>query len=170
MQSRTTIILVIHVSMLLFIGCDKGVTPIPSQPQDQPAANMPVKAPVQMHQRKIIEPDFLKYAWSGVKLQVKYKDSGESKVILVPLKKAFDIQGTDLTVEVMHFFPSFFMDSDKITSISNETRNPAIKLRVQSGDKELMNHWIFAKMPEIHGFSHPKWELQLLEGVPSGTK
>ena len=170
------------LSALLFVsGCDKGVTPIApattashdetcdehdhgQQAEKKPSMET-MAAAAQQAPRTIVEPDFLKGAWKGAILKVVVKETGQATTVEVPLGRRVPLQGTDLQVEVSHFFPSFIMTPDSITSVSNELNNPAAKLQILQGEKVLMDSWIFSKMPQVHGFVHEMYEVTLVEGV-----
>jgi hypothetical protein len=186
-----TLAFIAFVSFALFGACDKGIkkiepTPAPAAaavaddghnhpPGTNPHAKEPAAAsphgdkPMVKKQaaRKVIEPDFLKGAWAGVKVKLTDKTSNEAKVLTVPLKKKYQIEGTDLSIVVEYFFPSFMMNPTEITSVSNEVKNPAMKVSVFQGETKLGDNWSFAKMPQVHGFEHDKWGIALVEGVPT---
>ena len=157
------------------ISCNQGATPFqekhssPSTSKAQPP-QMPVKnqkgiAPDEPIHRKIVEPEFLKNQWSGVNLKVTNKKTGESFTEQVLLKTVHPIKQTGLTVQVLHFFPSFLMTNEHITSVSNEPKNPAAKVIILENDKKLMDHWMFSRMPQVHGFSHDLWQIELVDGI-----
>lgn len=170
--------LFITVIALLVFSCNQGVTPVQEKSISKPSIKSPSSksmpgnnkqevAKQEPVQRKIVEPDFLKDKWVGVNLKITNKKTGDSFIELVPLKKEHHLKQTGLTVKVLHFFPSFLMTGEQITSVSNETKNPAAKVVILEFQNELMNHWMFSRMPQVHGFSHDFWQIELTAGVPA---
>ena len=68
------------------------------------------------------------------------------------------------------------MDGMNLTSGSNEPKNPALGIRVSENNKQIFPApgkqwgWLFAKVPSIHPFEHPKYGIILKEGVRKGKE
>jgi hypothetical protein len=152
-------------------GCKKKQPPPPPMPpqgaQGQPG--MPGGAhgeggppPVE---KKVVVPDDVKAAWKAVKVEVEYKEKKAKKQFTVPLNSEFKVPDSGLTMKVGAFFPHFKMEADQITSGSNNPENPAVRIEVFEGGKEIFHGWLFSKFPAVHPFTHDKYAIALLEGV-----
>ena len=148
---------------LSFIAACGGSAPAPSQSGPaQPGAQQigPIGKPV------VEVPDIIKGKWKAVVLVVEDKDKHTTKEDTVALGKKFKIPGSDLTIEVKEFFPSFVMQGPNITSTSNEPDNPAALVSVSEGGNQVFNGWLFARYPTTHAFMHPHFAITLKAGVP----
>lgn len=135
------------------------------------AQNMPQDHPqVQTKERQIVVPDFVKDKWDGVIIRIEDRKGKETWEATIPTGKRIKLAGTPFEIEVQHFFPSFFMDDTKITSVSNEPRNPAAKIVVWEDNKKIHDGWIFAMMPEIHAFDHSRYGIFLVRGIAAAEK
>jgi len=117
---------------------------------------------------KIIVPDSVKGKWSGVVLIVEDKSTKKKQEFKVNLNSDLKIPNSNLKVAVGDFLPSFKMDGSTITSASNDPGNPAVRVKVYEGDKEVFKGWLYSKFPAIHPFEHPKYGLGLKEGIKKG--
>ena len=67
------------------------------------------------------------------------------------------------------------MDGLNLTSGSNEPKNPALGIRVFDNNKQIFPApgkqwgWLFAKVPSIHPFEHPKYGITLKKGSRKGN-
>ena len=117
---------------------------------------------------KIIVPDNVKGKWSGVILIVEDKSTKKKQEFKVNLNSDLKIPNSNLKVAVGDFLPSFKMDGSTITSASNDSGNPAVRVKVSEGDKEVFKGWLYSKFPAIHPFEHPKYGIGLKEGIKKG--
>ncbi len=115
--------------------------------------------------KKIVVPDAVKKNWSKVRLLLIDKSSGSKKDIIAPLGNELNIDGTSLKVKVGEFLPEFTMASGEITSRSNEPKQPAVRIEIYEQGRLLHKGWIFANLPDVHAFEHPKYSLLLKEGL-----
>ena len=132
--------------------------------ESQQKGTMPKGHP-QAVQRQVIVPDFVKGRWSGVVLRIEDRKDKHTWEVTLPLGKRVGVTGTPFEIEVQYFLPSFFMDDTRITSVSNQPKNPAAKIAVYEADKKLHEGWIFALMPEVHAFRHKRFGIFLVRGV-----
>ena len=141
-------------------------------PQMPPAPQMPSGHGAGMGapkgELKIVVPDSVKGKWSAVKIVVEDKTAKKAQEFTVKLNSEFQIPNSDLKVVVGEFLPDFRMGEGSATSASNETNNPAVRVRVIEKGKEIHKGWLYAKFPTIHPFEHPKYGLALKEGVKKG--
>lgn len=115
---------------------------------------------------KLLVPPEVTAAFSGVQIGWKDSQSGQQGVLDVPLGGATPIPGSDLTVKADVFLPSFTMTAEQITSTGTALENPAARIAVVQGDKEVFAGWIFKRFPDVHPFQHPRFSLRLEGGVP----
>jgi hypothetical protein len=172
-------------------GCKKKEQqPVPQAPQMMPGGQMPPGAMppgapmppggqmppgqggpgmnVPKGELSIAVPDSVKGKWSAVKLVVEDKATKKKQEFTVNLNSELKIPNSNLKIAVGDFLPEFKMDAQTITSASNEPKNPAVRVKVFEGDKEIFKGWLYSKFPTIHPFEHPKYGLALKEGIKKG--
>ncbi len=183
--------LVIGMGVLLIFslgisGCKKKEQqPVPQTPQMAPGGAMPPGGQMPpgamppggqlppghgapKAELSIIVPDSVKGKWSAVKLVVEDKTTKKKQEFTVNLNSELKIPNSNLKVAVGDFLPEFRMNAQTITSASNEPNNPAVRVKVFEGDKEIFKGWLYSKFPTIHPFEHPKYSLALKEGIKKG--
>ncbi|MCA1579788.1 MAG: DUF2155 domain-containing protein [Acidobacteria bacterium] len=114
---------------------------------------------------KLLVPDSVTRAYSGIRLRWKDSGSGKEGTLDVPLGAASPVPGSTLEVRADVFLPAFTMTSDAITSTGIEPENPAARITVGDGGKEVFAGWIFTRFPDVHPFEHPRFSLRLEGGV-----
>jgi hypothetical protein len=110
-------------------------------------------------------PDAVKQAYSGVSLAWRDATTGKTGALVVPIGGSAELPGSGLTVTADVFLPAFTMTNEVITSSGVEPENPAARIRVSEGGKEIFSGWIFKRFPDVHPFTHPRFSLQLDGGV-----
>jgi len=161
------------------VGCKKKEQqPVPQAPQMAPGAMPPGGQMPPGHggpgmnvpkgELSVTVPDSVKGKWSAVKLVVEDKATKKKQEITVNLNSETKIPNSNLKIAVGDFLPEFRMDAQTITSASNVPNNPAVRVKVFEGDKEIFKGWLYSKFPTIHPFEHPKYGLALKEGVKKG--
>lgn len=146
---------------------------IPMQPQQVPMQPSPQAPMPKMPaiKTKVVVPESVKGKWSAVRLIVTDKLTNSSKEYTVNLNSNFKIPNSNLKVHVGEFLPDFRMQGGTLTSVSNTPNNPAVEVRVFEGDKQIFPSpgkqwgWLFAKMPNVHPLRHPKYNINLKEGI-----
>ncbi len=152
----------------------KEQQPVPQSPMMQPGpgGQMPGgHGPAGMavpKELKVVVPDSVKGKWSGVKLVLEDKGAKKQQEYTINLNSELKVPNSNLKIAVGDFLPEFRMDADTITSASNNPTNPAVRIKVFEGDKEIFKGWLYSKFPTIHPFEHPKYGLVLKEGVKKG--
>jgi hypothetical protein len=111
-------------------------------------------------------PPEVAQAWSGIKLRWKDLGTGKEGTIDVPLGGATPLPDPTIVVRADVFLPAFTMTGGTITSEGAEAQNPAARITVFEKSKEIFGGWIFTRFPDVHPFSHPKYQLHLEGGVP----
>jgi hypothetical protein len=160
----------------------------PMQPQQAPMQPGPIQSPQMPMQQapqspmgnmnmptiktKVVVPESVKGKWSAVIIIVEDKDAKTSKEYTINLNSDFKIPNSDLKIHVGDFLPDFKMQAGILTSSSNTPNNPAVGVRVLEGGKQIFPApgkqwgWLFAKMPNVHPLRHPKYNINLKEGIP----
>lgn len=106
-------------------------------------------------------------AWSGIRIHVVDSESGEAQIYDVALGETVSLGKSGLTLSTDAFVPDFVMDEGGITSRSAETQNPAARVTITEEGMADYEGWLFAAMPEIHPFPHDRYQVLLVEGIPS---
>ncbi|MDA8079189.1 MAG: DUF2155 domain-containing protein [Nitrospiraceae bacterium] len=113
-------------------------------------------------------PDSVKGKWKAVVLAVEDKKTKKTTDYTVNLNSDLKIPNSNLKVVVGDFLPDFKMDGLNITSMSNEPNNPAVRVKVMEGDKEIFKGWLYQKFPTIHPFEHQQFGLAMKSAVKKG--
>ena len=106
-------------------------------------------------------------AWSGIRVHVVALDTKEGQIFDVALGETVVLGDSGLTLTADTFVPDFVMDENGITSRSAETHNPAARVVITEEGAADYKGWLFAAMPEIHPFPHDRYQVLLIEGIPS---
>ncbi|HEY6066959.1 MAG TPA: hypothetical protein VIY96_12450 [Thermoanaerobaculia bacterium] len=118
---------------------------------------------------KLVVPREVSEAFSGVRIGWKDSQNGKEGILDVPIGGSAKVPGSDLEIRTDVFLPSFSMTSEEITSTGIGEENPAARIAVVEGGKELFAGWIFKRFPDVHPFQHPRYALRLEGGVPRKT-
>ena len=109
-------------------------------------------------------------AWSAVRIEVLDRDTGDERVFEVPLGGADLLGDSGLVLSAETFVPDFIMDENGIRSRTPEPHNPAVQVVISEDGMEDYRGWLFAAMPEIQSFPHPRFRVLLLEGVAAESR
>ncbi|MBZ0273977.1 DUF2155 domain-containing protein, partial [bacterium] len=120
---------------------------------------------MQKKEYEIVVPEEVKEKYKAVDIRFGKREGGEPTTISVPVGESVKLGDSGLTLTVKAFLPAFYMDSARISSVTAELKNPAAKVTITEGDKELFDGWLFAKMPGVHPFEHPTWSVTLATGA-----
>ncbi|MEP6994217.1 MAG: DUF2155 domain-containing protein [Acidobacteriota bacterium] len=115
-------------------------------------------------------PPEVAQVWSGVRIGWKDKTNGTEGVIEVPLGGATPLPDPSFVVRADAFLPAFSMGGGAITSEGVEPQNPAARIAVFEKGKEVFAGWVFTRFPDVHPFTHPRYQLRLEGGVPKAPK
>ena len=126
-----------------------------------PGADVPTRLEV---------PPEVAHAYTGIKITWKDKKDGKEGVIEVPLGGGTPLPDPSVVVHADVFLPAFTMGGGAITSEGIEQQNPAARITVLDKGKEIFAGWIFTRFPDVHPFTHPRFQLHLDGGVPKGGK
>jgi len=159
-QTLKTVMLVL-MALLLVTGCKK---------KEEPKSVEAVSPPPHGAKKEsvIVEPASVKGKWKAVKIAVTDKSTNKEAVYTVAIGTQFSIPDTDLAVNVESFLPHFTMSGAVMTSQSNEPKNPAARVRVYEGGKEIFKGWLFSLYPTTHAIQHPRFGFTLVGFIPAG--
>jgi len=118
-------------------------------------------APTQL----VVPPEAIA-AFSGVRIGWKDAETSKEGVLEVPIGIPTPLPGSDLHVRADVYLPAFSMSAETITSTGTAEENPAARIAVAQGGKEIFTGWIFQRFPDVHPFQHPRFALRLEGGVP----
>ena len=105
-------------------------------------------------------------AFSGVRIAWKDIETSKEGILEVPIGIPTPLPGSDLEVRADVYLPAFAMSAETITSTGTAEENPAARIAVAEGGKELFSGWIFQRFPDVHPFQHPRFALRLEGGIP----
>jgi hypothetical protein len=135
-------------------------------PEEQPQAKPAKLKKVQ----RIVVPASVKGRWKAVKIAVFDKETRKQEVYTVDIGSSFVVGDSKLRVKVENFLPAFLMDGKTMTSVSNETNNPAAQISISEDGKELFRGWLFSLYPATHAFQHPRYNFTLIDFIPTAGK
>ena len=115
-------------------------------------------------------PPEVEQAYGAVRIGWSDRSNGRTGVIEVPLGGATPLPDPSLVVRADVFLPAFTMGGGAITSAGVDPQNPAARIAVFEKGKEIFAGWIFAKFPDVHPFTHPRFQLRLEGGVARAAK
>ena len=139
-------------------GCSRREEPAPVQP-----------AKVRHFQRVVVPPS-VQGQWKAVKIAVFDKQTRKQTVYTVDIGSSFVVDDSTLTIKVENFLPAFIMDGKTMTSVSNQTKNPAAQIAISDDGKQLYQGWLFNLYPATHAFQHPRYSFTLVDFVPTAGK
>jgi hypothetical protein len=116
----------------------------------------------------IVVPDSVKGKWRAVKIALTDKSENKESVFTVGIGSRYSIPGTKLSIDVENFLPDFTMNGTVLTSLSNEPKNPAARVKIFEDGREIFNGWLFSRYPTIHAVQHPRYGFTLVGFIPSG--
>jgi hypothetical protein len=113
---------------------------------------------------KLVVPPEVTAAFSGVRIGWKDSQTGKEGVVEVPIGGKATVPESDLEVRT-----DVFLTTEEITSTGTGEENPAARIAVAQGGKDIFTGWIFKRFPDVHPFQHPRFSLKLEGGVPRKT-
>ncbi len=105
-------------------------------------------------------PENVQGKWAAVVLEVTAAD-GEKQEIRAAIGEEISLAGgQSLWVEA--FLPSYISDFEKITSASDELKNPAVKVHLREGEETKAKGWVFQNLPEFNNYRSEQVQVRLL--------
>lgn len=167
--SFPTRLLVLAAAALPLTACRERGRPDPnvrmavSHERDESAA--PSGATPGVPAQLVVPPETLA-AFSGVRISWKDSQNAKDGILEIPLGTATALPDSGLEVRADVYLPAFTMSADTITSTGTAEENPAARIAVVEGGKEIFTGWIFQRFPDVHPFQHPRFSIRLEGGVP----
>jgi hypothetical protein len=144
------------LALVVFLSAAGGCK---QQNQEKPVGKT---APAVRTEPRVVIPASVKGKWRAVKIEVQDKSKNQEQVYTVDIGKEFTLDDSKVKVKVLNFLPAFIMDGTTMTSVSNETRNPAALVVVTEEGKQIFKGWLFSLYPGTHAFQHPRFSLTLV--------
>ncbi len=126
--------------------------------QRQPSAHPPTTG---KSATTVSVPESVAGKWASVVLQIENKKSATRAEQVIALHSEYAIPESTLRIQVGDFLPHFSMDAGVITSLSNETSNPAVHVTVFDGSQAIYQGWLFQRFPSVHPFRDERFGIQL---------
>ena len=144
-----------------------------SEEKPHPQQQVPTAVPEMVHAPvpqvlKVVVPDDVAGKWSSVRVAVRDQQTGAEDIFSVDIGGSFVLSEEQLRITVEAFLPAFVMDGKQITSTSNQTTNPAVRIVIHQAEKELYRGWLFGLYPDTHTYQHPRYNFTLLDFTPAG--
>jgi len=117
--------------------------------------------------RDINLPEHIRSQWTGAIIRLVDVNTGLTETVTVDLGSTVSLGNSGLSLTAETFIPAFVMDDSGITSSSAEPTNPAVEVVISEQGKDPYHGWLFATMPEIHPYPHDRYQVLLVEGIPS---
>jgi hypothetical protein len=161
-KALLSIVSILFLSLLALSGCT-------SQEEKEPAPE-PVKKTVPKAQTVVVIPESVQGMWKAVKISVQDKEKASEEIYTVDIGYAFDLDNSNLRLQVVNFLPHFVMDGKTLTSVGNDTKNPAVQIVITENGTEIFNGWLFSLYPNTHAFQHARYSFSLADFLPAVKK
>jgi hypothetical protein len=106
--------------------------------------------------------------WKSVRIAVHDQQSGLEDIYSVDIGGSFLLPEEQLRVTIETFLPAFVADGRQITSVSNRTTNPAVRIVLRKQDKIVYNGWLFSLYPDTHAYQYQRYNFTLIGYRPAG--
>ena len=177
-MKKLLVVISIAAGLVTFGACQKPEEPqttAKAPTQQGPIVDTPGAVPghgtaVKKPEFKVVLPEEVSNAWTGVVLIVEDKKENKKTEFNVNIGEELKIPDSGLTVKIGPFLPDFKMNGQVITSSSNETNNPSVGISVLDDGNKIFPAsgewgWLYSKFPTIHTFMHERYGLALKEGI-----
>ncbi len=117
-------------------------------------------------EKAVVVPPEVMRRWKAIKLAVIDKSRGTENIYVVPIGSIYKVPSSSLIIIVDAFLPAFIMEGMTITTSSNDLLNPGAKVRISENGTLVFQGWLFARFPNTHAVTHPKYGISLIGVVP----
>ncbi|MBI3803714.1 MAG: DUF2155 domain-containing protein [Nitrospirae bacterium] len=180
-MTRKEIVLLLS-ALLLFAACNKKESnymgeSAPAAPQAQqvqqgqptprgqhPTTERPSDVP-DLSNAQIVVPEMVKGKWKAVKLMVEDKKTSQISEHVVNIGSEYTLPDSEVKIKVGDFLPDLIIQGTVFTSVTNELKNPAVRVVISENGKELFRGWLFSLFPTMHPFQHPRFAVTLKDVV-----
>lgn len=173
MKRSSWILIILFLLAFSASACKQNKEAAPPEPEVSAPAELPellppdsvppAHPPMQTSAPKTVAvPTEVQGMWESVVLHIEDKTHQTSLDQTIPLHTDYQIPDSELTVQVGDFLPQFSMGESRITSLSNEAKNPALKIIVLKKGEEVFNGWLFERFPEMHPFQDDRFAITLV--------
>ena len=145
-----------------------GGTPHPVTPEEeQAAAHGKMDVSSSAKKGSTVVPPEVQGKWKAATFIIVDRERSGAEEVIIPLGGHHDLDGGKLRISAIEFLPDLRIDNNIYTSMSNDPNNPASRVVITEGGKEVFDGWLFAEFPQVHKFEHPRFGITLKEGVPN---
>lgn len=96
---------------------------------------------------KIYLDDFILEWYNKHQITAVVKSQGIKKVFLAEMGKKYPVEGTDLAVQILRYFPDFYLKGKKPATRSDVPNNPAVLVRIYENKRAVEDRLVFEKFP-----------------------
>ena len=134
--------------------------PSPAVPVAPAAPTGPVQA-----KRTVLDTEVRK-VWKSVEFVLREKKpASEPRTVTIAIGEEAEVPGTPIKIRVVGFVPEFAMDAGSVTTKSMNDVNPAAKIKVIDGGKEIWEGWAFRNYPDQHSFQDPRYAILMTKAL-----
>ncbi|MDH4228610.1 MAG: DUF2155 domain-containing protein [Nitrospirota bacterium] len=112
----------------------------------------------------VVAPE-VRAKWKAATFILVDRGASAAREVTIKVGGSYDVPGGNLRISVIEFLPDLRIDNNIYTSASNDPNNPASRVVILEGGKEIFDGWLFAEFPQVHHFEHPRFGVTLKEGV-----
>ena len=138
----------------------------PLQKTERPGVERPSDVP-DLSNAQIMVPAMVKGKWKAVKLMVEDKKTNQISEHTVDIGEEWMLPDSKIKVKVGEFLPDLIIQGTVFTSVTNELKNPAVRVTISENGKELFKGWLFSLFPTMHPFQHERFAITLKDVVPA---
>ncbi len=155
----SAVFFVIFFASVLGLGaCRREEVPAPPPPPSRPGIESPLPGVVQT----VVVSERVRARWGSVRLVVEDRKRKSFSEQVAPLEGSLQITDTDLTVRVHEFLPDLAIREGVFVSLTEELRNPAVRVEVTEAGRVIFTGWLYANFPEVLGFQHERIGLRFV--------
>jgi hypothetical protein len=151
------------VILAVLAGCER------EQPAAPPQKTQEVPA-IERREARVVVPADVEGKWQSVKIAILDKNINKEEIFTIAIGEELEIPSSGLALQVKTFLPAFIMDGTTLTSVSNETKNPAVQIEIHEAGKKIYRGWLFSLYPGTHAFQHHRYSFTLVDFSPKAEK
>lgn len=113
--------------------------------------------------KQIVVPESVAKKFKAVNMEITDKKTNKVISIKANIGQKTSVPNTDIVIFVEAYLPDFNMGTENITSASDEEKNPAVKVLIETKENK-HEGWIFKNF-DIHKIEDPNYDFSLVGGV-----